>query len=190
LRLLLLLPTPSVVGECVDAGVKAVVVISAGFRERGAQGTELESRIRQHLTRGHTRVISPNCLGIMNPVLDLDATFAKRAPKAGHVAFLSQSGALLTAVLDWAIPQGVGFSGIVSTGSMLDVGWGDLISYYGEDSNTNSLLLYMESVDNARSFLSTAREVALSKPIIAIKAGKSEAASEGRGFPHRRAYWK
>ena len=169
---------PDIVSECVDAGVKAVVVISAGFRERGAQGAELENRIRGHLKRGHTRVIGPNCLGIMNPVHGLDATFAKRAPKAGNVAFLSQSGALLTAVLDWAIPQGVGFSGIVSTGSMLDVGWGDLLSHYGEDPNTHSILLYMESVGEARSFLSAAREVALSKPIIVIKAGKSEAASK------------
>lgn len=169
---------PNIIGECVDVGVKAVVVVSAGFRERGAEGAELENRIREHLKRGDTRVIGPNCLGIMNPVLGLNATFAKRAPKPGNVAFLSQSGALLTAVLDWAIPQGVGFSGIVSTGSMLDVGWGDLISYYGEDPNTHSILLYMESVGDARSFLSVAREVALSKPIIVIKAGKSEAASK------------
>ena len=168
---------PEVIGECVDAGVKAVVVISAGFRERGAAGVELEKKIREHLRRGHTRVIGPNCLGIMNPVIGLDATFAKRAPKAGNVAFLSQSGALLTAILDWAIPQEVGFSGIVSTGSMLDVGWGDLISHYGNDPNTQSILLYMESVGDARSFLSAAREVALSKPIIVIKAGRSDAAS-------------
>ncbi len=169
---------PDIIGECVDAGVKAVVVISAGFRERGAEGTELERRIREHLRRGSTRVIGPNCLGIMNPVIGLDATFAKRTPKPGNVAFLSQSGALLTAILDWAIPQEVGFSGIVSTGSMLDVGWGDLLSHYGEDPNTHSILLYMESVGDARSFLSAAREVALSKPIIVIKAGKSEAASK------------
>ena len=169
---------PDIIGECVDAAVKAVVVISAGFRERGAEGVELEKRIREHLKRGTTRVIGPNCLGIMNPVIGLDATFAKRTPKPGNVAFLSQSGALLTAILDWAIPQEVGFSGIVSTGSMLDVGWGDLLSHYGDDPNTHSILLYMESVGDARSFLSAAREVALSKPIIVIKAGKSEAASK------------
>jgi acetyltransferase len=169
---------PDVVGECVDAGVKAVVVISAGFRERGPEGAALENKIREHLKRGITRVIGPNCLGIMNPVIGLDATFGKGMPKAGNVAFIGQSGALLTAILDWAIPQEVGFSGIVSTGSMLDVGWGDLLSHYGEDPNTHSILLYMESVGDARSFLSAAREVALSKPIIAIKAGKSDAASK------------
>lgn len=169
---------PDLIGECVDAGVRAAVVISAGFRERGAEGAQLESRIREQLKRGSLRVIGPNCLGIMNPLIGLDATFAKRAPKAGNVAFLSQSGALLTAILDWAIPQEVGFSGIVSTGSMLDVGWGDLISHFGDDPNTHSILIYMESVGEARSFLSAAREVALSKPIIVIKAGRSEAASK------------
>jgi len=168
---------PGLVGDCVDAGVKAVVILSAGFKERGAEGTELERQICQHLGRGSTRVIGPNCLGIMNPVAGLDATFAKRAPKPGKVAFLSQSGALLTAILDWAIPQEVGFSGIVSTGSMLDVGWGDLITHFGDDPHTDSILIYMESVGDARSFLSAARAVALSKPIIVIKAGRSEAAS-------------
>jgi acetyltransferase len=169
---------PEIIGECVDAGVRSAVVISAGFRERGAEGVELENRIKQQLRRGSLRVIGPNCLGIMNPLIGLDATFAKRTPKGGNVAFLSQSGALLTAILDWAIPQEVGFSGIVSTGSMLDVGWGDLISHYGDDPNTHSILIYMESVGDARSFLSAAREVALSKPVIVIKAGRSEAASK------------
>src|SRR5450631_406330 len=168
---------PGVIGECVDAGVKAAVVISAGFRERGAEGAALEGKIREQLLRSSMRLIGPNCLGIMNPVIGLDATFAKRAPKAGNVAFLSQSGALLTAILDWGILQEVGFSGIASTGSMLDVGWGDLISHFGDDPNTHSILIYMESVGDARSFLSAAREVALSKPIIVIKAGRSEAAS-------------
>jgi acetyltransferase len=169
---------PDIISECVDFGVKSVVVISAGFRERGEEGTQLEERIKSELRRGSTRVIGPNCLGIMNPLIGLDATFAKKTPKGGNVAFLSQSGALLTAILDWAIPQEVGFSGIVSTGSMLDVGWGDLISHYGDDPNTHSILIYMESVGDARSFLSAAREVALTKPIIVIKAGRSEAASK------------
>ena len=169
---------PDIIAECVDFGVKSAVVISAGFRERGAQGVELENRIKQTLSESSMRVIGPNCLGIMNPLIGLDATFARRMPKGGNVAFLSQSGALLTAILDWAIPQEVGFSGIVSTGSMLDVGWGDLISHYGDDPNTHSILIYMESVGDARSFLSAAREVALTKPIIVIKAGRSEAASK------------
>ncbi len=168
---------PQIIGECVDAGTKSAVVISAGFKERGAEGAALERQIQEQLRRSSMRLIGPNCLGIMNPTIGLNATFAKDAPKAGNVAFLSQSGALLTAILDWSSREEVGFSAIVSTGSMLDVGWGDLIYHFGDDPHTKSILLYMESVGDARSFLSAAREVALSKPIIVIKAGRSEAAS-------------
>ena len=170
---------PQLIGECVDAGVKSAVVISAGFKERGAEGIALEQQIREQLLRSSSplRLVGPNCLGVMNPAVGLNATFAKDAPKAGNVAFLSQSGALLTAILDWSQREEVGFSAIVSTGSMLDVGWGDLIYHFGDDPHTKSILLYMESVGDARSFLSAAREVALTKPIIVIKAGSSQAAS-------------
>ena len=168
---------PQIIGDCVAAGIKAAVVISAGFKERGAEGTALEHQIHQQLRRGPMRLIGPNCLGIMNPAIGLNATFAKEAPRAGSVAFLSQSGALLTAILDWSYREEVSFSAIVSTGSMLDVGWGDLISHFGDDPHTKSILLYMESVGDARSFLSAAREVALTKPIIVIKAGRSQAAA-------------
>jgi acetyltransferase len=168
---------PQIIGECVDAGVKSAVVLSAGFRERGADGAALERQIQEQLRRGSMLLIGPNCLGIMNPAIGLNATFVKEAPKVGSVAFLSQSGALLVAILDWSAREQVGFSAIVSTGSMLDVGWGDLIYYFGDDPHTKSILIYMESVGDARSFLSAAREVALTKPIIVIKAGRSEAAS-------------
>ena len=171
------LTVPGVIGECVDAGVKAAVVISAGFRERGAAGTALEGQVQEQLRRGNMRMIGPNCLGIMTPAIGLNATFAKDTPKAGNVAFLSQSGALLTSILDWSQREDVGFSAIVSTGSMLDVGWGDLLDYFGDDPQTHSILVYMESVGDARSFVSAAREVSLRKPIIVIKAGRSEAAS-------------
>src|SRR5579864_1726451 len=168
---------PHIIGECVDAGVKSAVVISAGFREQGHAGAVLEEEIQKHLRRGSLRLVGPNCMGFMNPTIGLNATFAKAMPQKGSVAFLSQSGALLTAILDWSQREQVGFSAIVSTGSMLDVGWGDLIYYFGDDPHTKSILLYMESVGDARSFLSAAREIALSKPIIVIKAGRSEAAS-------------
>jgi len=169
---------PGVVRECVDAGTRSAIVISAGFKERGAEGVELERRIQAELRRGSMRLVGPNCLGMMNPSIGLNATFAQDLARPGNVAFLSQSGALLTAVLDWSLREQVGFSAIVSTGSMLDVNWGDLISFYGEDPQTKSILLYIESVADARSFLSAAREVALSKPIIVIKAGRTEAASK------------
>jgi len=168
---------PELVRECVDANAGGVVVISAGFKERGPEGAKLEQGIRQQLRRGKTRLIGPNCLGIMNSAAGLNATFAADMADPGNVAFLSQSGALETAILDWSLEKQVGFSALVSTGSMLDVGWGDLIDYFGSDPETHSILLYMESVGDAHSFLSAAREVALRKPIIVIKAGRSEAAS-------------
>jgi acetyltransferase len=168
---------PQLIAECVESGAKSAVVISAGFKERGAEGAALEHQVQAQLRRGSMRLLGPNCLGLMNPTIGLNATFAKDAPKVGNVAFLSQSGALLTAILDWSQREEVGFSAIVSTGSMLDVSWGDLIYYFGDDPHTKSILLYMESVGDARSFLSAAREVALTKPIILIKAGRSEAAS-------------
>ena len=168
---------PQIIAECVESGAKSAVVISAGFKERGAEGMALEQQIQEQLRRGSMRLIGPNCLGIMNPTIGLNATFARDAPKTGNVAFLSQSGALLTAILDWSRREELGFSAIVSTGSMLDVGWGDLIYHFGDDPHTKSILLYMESVGDARSFLSAAREVALTKPIIVIKAGRSDAAS-------------
>ncbi|MGB8011677.1 MAG: bifunctional acetate--CoA ligase family protein/GNAT family N-acetyltransferase [Terriglobales bacterium] len=168
---------PQLIGECVDAHVKSAVVISAGFRERGETGAGLERQIQEQMRRSSMRLIGPNCLGIMNPTTGLNATFAQNPPQKGSVAFLSQSGALLTSILDWSEKEKVGFSAIVSTGSMLDVGWGDLIYYFGDDPYTKSILIYMESVGDARSFLSAAREVALTKPIIAIKAGRSAEAS-------------
>ena len=169
---------PGVVRECVGAGARSAIVISAGFKERGPEGLELERQIQAELRRGSMRLLGPNCLGMMNPWIGLNATFAQNIARQGNVAFLSQSGALLTAILDWSLREQVGFSAIVSTGSMLDVNWGDLISFYGEDPKTQSILLYMESIGDARSFLSAAREVALSKPIILIKAGRTEAASK------------
>lgn len=169
---------PGLIGQCRDAGTKSAVVISAGFKERGEDGKALEAQIQDQLKNSSLRLIGPNCLGVMNPVIGMNATFAKDSPKAGNVAMLSQSGALLTAILDWSHKEQVGFSAVVSTGSMLDVGWGDLIYHFGDDPHTKSILIYMESVGDARSFISAAREVALAKPIIVIKAGRSEAASK------------
>lgn len=168
---------PQIIGECVDTGIKSAVVISAGFREQGLAGAALEDEIKAHVNRGALRLLGPNCMGFMNPTIELNATFAKTISRKGSVAFLSQSGALQTAILDWSEKEQVGFSAIVSTGSMLDIGWGDLIYHFGDDPHTKSILIYMESVGDARSFLSAAREIALAKPIIVIKTGRSEAAS-------------
>src|SRR5450756_2371595 len=168
---------PGVVGECVAAGVKSAIIISAGFKEAGAAGVALEREIAEY-ARGRMRLIGPNCLGVMRPATHLNATFASAMARPGSVGFISQSGALLTAVLDWSFRENVGFSACVSVGSMLDVDWGDLINFLGDDPHTHSIMIYMESIGDARSFISAAREVALTKPIIVIKAGRTEAAAK------------
>ena len=168
---------PDVLTESVAAGIPAGIVISAGFKEHGEHGKELEERITQ-IIRGKMRLIGPNCLGVMNPIRGLNATFAHSIARPGNVAFISQSGALLTAILDWSLRENVGFSSFVSTGSMLDVSWGDLIDYFGSDSRTNSIVIYMESIGDASAFLSAAREVSLTKPIIVIKAGRTAEAAK------------
>jgi acetyltransferase len=167
---------PAILHECVDAGVLGAIVISAGFAEVGPAGKALEERIKQVAASGRLRLVGPNCLGVMNPRTGLNATFAQTNALPGNIAFLSQSGALCTAILDWSRRQNVGFSGFVSVGSMLDVNWGDLIYHFGDDTYTSSILIYMESIGDARSFLSAAREVSLRKPIIVIKPGRTEAA--------------
>jgi acetyltransferase len=169
---------PGIIGECVAAGVPGALIISAGFKELGPPGAELERQIAEKAHAGNMRIIGPNCLGLMNPLTGLNATFAAGMARPGNVAFISQSGALCTAILDWSFRELVGFSAFVSIGSMLDVGWGDLIDYLGDDPRTQSIVLYMESVGDARAFLSAAREVALTKPIILIKAGRTEAAAQ------------
>jgi acetyltransferase len=157
---------PAVITECVKTGVKGAIVISAGFREIGAEGVELERQLVTARGESSLRIIGPNCLGVMSPRTGLNATFAAGIARPGNVGFISQSGALLTAILDWSAQENVGFSAVVSLGSMLDVGWGDWIDYSGDDPNTTSIMIYMESVGDARAFLSAARAVALRKPII------------------------
>ena len=166
---------PNLVTECAAAGVKGAVILSPGFKESGEEGIRLEQEIRAR--REETRIIGPDSLGLMIPDLNLNATFARKIALKGNVAFISQSGALCTSVLDWSIRQKVGFSLFLSTGSMLDVSWRDLIDYLAYDFHTSSILIYMESLADARSFLSAAREMALRKPIIVIKAGSTEAAA-------------
>ena len=169
---------PGMVRDCVDMGVPGAIIITAGFKEIGAPGVELERQIMVEARRGGMRIVGPNCLGVMAPGAKLNATFAADMARPGSVAFISQSGALCTAVLDWSLRENVGFSAFVSLGSMLDVGWGDLIYHLGDDPNTRSIVIYMESIGDARAFLSAAREVALTKPIIVIKPGRTAAAAK------------
>jgi len=168
---------PAIIKECAQAGVRAAIIISAGFRETGPEGVELEQQVLAEARRGRLRIIGPNCFGVMMPLSGMNATFSTEIARPGSVGFVSQSGALCAAVLDWSLRERVGFSAFVSVGAMLDVGWGDLIYHLGDDPRTSAIMMYMESIGDARSFLSAAREVAMTKPIIVIKAGRTEAAA-------------
>lgn len=175
------IPAPKVlsaVQQCIQAGVRGAIIISAGFKEIGEVGQQLEQEILQTARRGNLRIIGPNCLGLMCPPYGLNATFASTIARPGNVGFLSQSGALCTSILDWSLRENVGFSAFISIGSMLDISWGDLIYHLGDDPHTHSIVIYMEAIGDARSFLSAAREVALSKPIIVIKGGRTQEAAK------------
>jgi acetyltransferase len=167
---------PQIVEECGKAGVKGLVIISAGFNETGKQGEEMANNILKTARKYDMKIIGPNCLGFIRPSKKINASFAGKMALPGNIAFISQSGALCTAILDWSIQQNVGFSHFVSIGSMIDIGFHDLIDYFGNDPGTSSILIYMESLSNARKFLSAARAFARTKPIIVLKVGKS---SEG-----------
>ena len=163
---------PEIVEQCGKAGIKGLIIISAGFKEVGAEGKALEDKILEIKNKYGLRIIGPNCLGIIRPSVKLNATFINKTPKSGNIAFISQSGALGSAILDWAIHENIGFSNFVSVGSMLDVDFGDLIDYFGTDPKTRSILMYIEGLTDARKFMSAARHFARTKPVIVVKAGK------------------
>ena len=164
---------PGLVRECGEAGIRGLIILSAGFREIGSEGKALEAEVKAAAAEfDGLRIIGPNCLGIIVPRIGLNATFAAGHPPNGNVAFISQSGALCTSILDWAVDEGIGFSHFVSVGNLLDVDFGDLIDHFGEDEQTRSILLYIESVSEARKFMSASRAFARSKPILVYKAGR------------------
>jgi acetyltransferase len=165
---------PGLVQECVEQGVKTAIIISAGFAECGAAGRAMEAEIRA-IARGRMRIVGPNCLGIIRPPSHLNASFAATMAQPGQIALLSQSGAICTSVLDWAREKRIGFSAFVSVGAMVDVDFADLIDYFGDDPATRSIILYIESLGDVRRFLSAARNVARTKQIIVVKAGRHEA---------------
>jgi acetyltransferase len=165
---------PETIRQCVGRGVPAAIIISAGFSELGAAGRALEAEIRA-TAHGKMRIIGPNCLGVLHPPSGLNASFASCMARSGKVALLSQSGAICTSILDWAREAHVGFSTFVSVGAMLDVDFADLIDYFGDDPQTRSIVLYMESIGDVRTFLSAARSVARAKTVIVVKSGRHEA---------------
>jgi acetyltransferase len=163
---------PDIVEQCGKCGIKGLIIISAGFKEIGAEGKALEEKIIELKKMYDLRIIGPNCLGIIRPSVKMNATFISRMPKPGNIAFISQSGALGSAILDYAIHENIGFSNFVSVGSMIDADFGDLIDYFGTDPKTRSILMYIEGLSDARKFMSAARHFARTKPIIVVKAGK------------------
>lgn len=165
---------PEVVEQCGKEGVEAVVILSAGFTEVGKEGSKRSEKILKTAAKYNMRILGPNCIGFINPLLGLNATFLKQKVLPGRIVLISQSGALGSTILDWAIEQNVGFSHFVSVGSMIDIGFHDLIDYFGMDPHTSSILIYMESLQDARRFMSAARAFSRSKPIIILKAGRSQ----------------
>jgi len=164
---------PAIVEECGIAGVLNLIIISSGFREIGQPGMLLEEEVRRVAVKYPSlRIVGPNCLGVLSPHYGLNASFAKRLPNPGRTAFISQSGALCTAMMDWAIDEGIGFSAIASLGNALDVDLADMIDYLADDPNTDSIVLYIESIRDARKFMSAARAFTRTKPIVAYKAGR------------------
>ncbi|HKL67111.1 MAG TPA: CoA-binding protein, partial [Bacteroidales bacterium] len=164
---------PGYVDECGRKGIKGIIIMSAGFRETGVEGLKLETRVKEVKARyPDMRLLGPNCLGIIIPSLKLNLSFAPSLPAKGNIAFISQSGALCTSVLDRAKQERIGFSYFISLGNAIDVDFGHLIDYLGNDENTKFIILYIESVSNARNFMSAARAFARTKPVIVYKAGR------------------
>ncbi|MCX8023054.1 MAG: bifunctional acetate--CoA ligase family protein/GNAT family N-acetyltransferase [Syntrophorhabdaceae bacterium] len=163
---------PDALSECAELAVEGAIIVSAGFKEIGEEGKKLEERISEIQRNKGIRIIGPNCLGVIRPTIGLNATFLNNNPEVGNIAFISQSGALGTAIVDWAVNARIGFSMFASLGSMIDVDFGDMIDFLGDDPYTRSILIYMEGVGNARKFMSAARGFARNKPIIVLKPGR------------------
>jgi len=189
---LAIVATPSkvvvdVVERCGKIGIKGILIISAGFKEIGKEGITLEKKLLNISRKYGLRIVGPNCVGFILPYLNLNATFAGSMPEKGNIALFSQSGAICGAILDWAAAAKVGFSSVVSVGSMLDVDFGDLIDYFGMDMHTRSIVLYVESITNAHKFMSASRSFARAKPIIVIKSGRFK--EEQRRHHHILVQW-
>ncbi len=163
-----------IIDDCGKHGVKAAVVVSAGFREAGDAGANLERQVMSIADRHGVRILGPNCLGIISPNIGLNATFSGNNARIGKLALVSQSGALCTAVLDWAESNNVGFSYVISTGIGADISFGEILDFLVADPLTEGILLYIEGIRNARRFMSALRAAARAKPIVVMKSGRHE----------------
>ncbi|MDH5618377.1 MAG: bifunctional acetate--CoA ligase family protein/GNAT family N-acetyltransferase [Gammaproteobacteria bacterium] len=169
---------PGIVQSCGERGIRMMLILSAGFRETGAAGRQLEDRVTQMARRYDIRLMGPNCLGIIRPDIGLNATFGNNNAQAGSLALVSQSGAICTAILDWAAMNRIGFSTVVSTGIAADLDFGDYLDYLVSDPKTKAILLYIEGVYDSRRFMSSMRAAARIKPVIALKVGRHAAGAE------------
>ncbi len=169
---------PGIVEACGERGIKMMLILSAGFRETGAAGRRLEDQVTQLVRRYGIRLMGPNCLGIIRPDKGLNITFGKNNALPGNLAFVSQSGAICTAILDWAEQNDIGFSAVVSTGIAADLDFGDYLDFLVSDQATKAILLYIEGVNDARRFMSSLRAAARIKPVIALKVGRHAAGAE------------
>lgn len=163
---------PTIIAECGEKGVPAAIIISAGFSEKGAEGKTLEQSFLKLAHEHNIRLVGPNCLGIMRPHIKLNATFDNGIALPGDIAFVSQSGAIVAAVLDWTINKKIGFSTIVSLGNAADLDFGEILDFLALDSETESILLYIEGIHDAKRFMSGLRAAARIKPVIVIKGGR------------------
>ena len=164
---------PQLVEECGEAGINSIIIMSAGFKEIGEVGEKLEAQIKLICEKyPGMRIIGPNCMGVIAPGISMNLSFARTMPKKGHVAFISQSGALGSSLIDWAREENLGFSYFVSIGNAMDLSFGELIDYFGQDSNTKSIVLYVETIKDVRKFMTAARAFARKKPIVVYKAGR------------------
>jgi acetyltransferase len=180
---LALIATPAatvaqILEDCGQHGIRHAIVLSAGFREAGAKGVALEEGIKRVADKYGIRFIGPNCLGIQRPAIGLNATFSRGATQAGELALVSQSGALCTAMLDWAESNGIGFSSVISTGASADIDFGEILDYLAYDNATRGILLYIEGIRDARRFMSALRATARFKPVVLVKVGRHEAGSK------------
>jgi acetyltransferase len=166
---------PGIIKECGQAGIRAAIIISAGGKEAGPQGAAIEEEIKKEAAAAGLRYLGPNCMGILSPPANLNASFAPHSAQPGSLAFISQSGALCSSILGWASLKNIGFSHFISVGSMADLDFADLIDYLGNEDHARSIIIYMESLTQHRKFMSAARSVSRVKPIIIIKAGRSKA---------------
>ncbi|MGA9538384.1 MAG: bifunctional acetate--CoA ligase family protein/GNAT family N-acetyltransferase [Desulfobacterales bacterium] len=169
---------PKIIRECTQSGIKGAIVVSAGGGEAGEEGRKIEEQIKQEAAAGPVRLLGPNCLGFIRPEKHLNASFAKQIPLAGNLAFISQSGAIGTAILDYSIRERFGFSHFISVGAMADLDFADLIDYLGHHPRVESILLYIESLGRIRPFMSAARAISRIKPIVALKSGRTEAGAK------------